>query len=39
MAKGVKASNLDIVPKAEVKSENGVGNCEAGAKVIAYKRG
>lgn len=38
-AKGVKTFTLDIVPKADVKSEKVIGNCEAGAKVIVYKRG
>ena len=38
-AKGVKAFTLDILPKADIKSEKVIGNCEGGAKVIVYKRG
>ncbi len=38
-AKGVKAFTLDIVPAADVKDAKVVGNCEAGAKKITYKRG
>lgn len=38
-AKGVKAFTLDILPKADMKSEKVIGNCEGGAKVIVYKRG
>lgn len=38
-AKGVKAFTLEIVGKDEVKDAKVVGNCEAGAKRITYKRG
>ena len=38
-AKGVKAFTLNILAKADVKSEKVVGSCEAGAKKIVYKKG
>jgi hypothetical protein len=37
-AKGVKAFTLEVLAKADVKTEKVVGTCEAGAKKIVYKK-